>query len=83
MDIMDSALRQHIAEVFGGDGSWEAVTAIMWKDDVPFQIWKFEQDVEYQGKWYRCLIISKDVFDPDDLEAVDYTEDIYSDAWIR
>ena len=77
---MNEWLRKNIDECYDG-GEWEDVTGILGKKDEPFQILKFEQDVEYEHKMYRCLIIEKWVYDADDLSAVNYSETIYEDAW--
>lgn len=48
----------------------------------PWQLAKFEGDVSFEGSIYRCVIVKKIIFDPADVSAVDYAEDIYSAAWI-
>ena len=78
---MNNELRNHISEVYDG-GSWEAITGILWKDGEPWQLFKFEQDVDFEGEFYRCCIISKSVYDPDDVESVDYTEDVFCESWV-
>lgn len=77
---MDEGLRRNIDECDGIFG-WEAVTGLLLKGETPFKIWKFDKDVEYEHKMYRCLIIEKDVYNADDIDAVDYSETIYEDAW--
>jgi len=77
---MDEGLRRNIDECYDGS-AWESVTGILWKEEEPFQICKFERDVEFEHKMYRCLIIEKIVFDSDDISAVNYSETIYEDAW--
>lgn len=78
---IDEGLRRNIDECYDGS-AWEAVTGILGlKGRTPFRIWKFEKDVEYEHKMYRCLIIEKCVYDADDISAVDYAETIYEDAW--
>lgn len=77
---MDSDLRQQIAETYDG-GAWQSVTGILWQDGQPWQIRKFEEVVEYEGCLWRCIILTKNVLDADDIGAVDYCEDILSEAW--
>lgn len=77
---MDERLRRTIDECYDGS-AFVAVTGVMWKDGTPFQIFKFEEDVECEQKLFRCLIITKWVYDAADLSAVDYTEDVFTDAW--
>ena len=77
---MDEKLRQQIGETTDAT-AWEIITGILWKDGIPFQLWKFEQDVEFNKEMWRCLIIQKLVFYPDDIRSVDYCEDIMSEAW--
>lgn len=77
---MDERLRNHIGEIYDG-GAWEAVTGVLWKYNIPFQLWKFEQDVEFEGKLWRCLIIQDCTYDTDDLTAVDCARDVFAEAW--
>lgn len=77
---MDERLRRNIDECYDGS-AWEAVTGILWKKGTPFQIWKFEHDVEFEHKTYRCLIIEKWVYDARDISAIDYAKTINEDAW--
>lgn len=77
---MNKELLTHIEEVYDG-GAWEAITGLLWEDGQPWQLFKFEQDVDYNRQLWRCLIIRRCVFDPDDVSAVDYTEDIFVRAW--
>lgn len=76
---MTNELRQHIGEA---GYPLEPVTGIYFQPgEMPWQLWKLERDVEFDGITYRCVIIEKDYYDPDDLEAVDHTEDIMAEAW--
>ena len=80
MENMDRDLRQHISETIDG-GAWEAVTSVLWQDGTPWQLWKLERDIEFDGGLWRCVIVEKTIYDPDDTEAVDYTVDVISEAW--
>ncbi len=77
---MDQDLRNHIGEIYDG-GCWENITGTLWENKTPWQLSKFERDVDFGGKRYRCVIIAKTVFCPDDIEAVDYSDDVFSSAW--
>jgi hypothetical protein len=61
--------------------AYEAITGILWQDGTPWQLVKFERDIELDGEWYRVVLIEKITYDSDDLEAVDYSEDILFEAW--
>ena len=79
---MNDSLRTHIGETIDG-GAWEAVTGVYWEDEsTPWQITKFENDVSFEGCLYRCVILEKVVYDPEDITAVDYAEDILAQAWV-
>lgn len=78
---MDERLREHIGATIEG-GAWEPITGILWENETPWQLFKFEQDVEFEREIYRCVIIEKWVYDPDDLTAVDYAEDVFAKAWM-
>jgi len=80
MENMDKDLRQNIAETYDGS-AWKPVTGLLWQDGTPWQLWKFEEIVEFAGESYRCVIVEKSIYDPDDTEAVDYSIDILSEAW--
>ena len=74
MDIND--IRDIISETYDST-AYEAVTGILWQDGTPWQLFKFERDVE----GYRVVLIEKVVYDVDDTEAVDYSEDVLFEAW--
>lgn len=76
---MDSELRAHIAETC--IGGWSPVTGMYWEESSPWQLFSFEQDVEFEGRDFRCVIIQKVAYDPDDLTAVDVAFDVFSEAW--
>lgn len=78
---MNRELRDHISETYDGS-AWEAETGILWENGCPWQLMKFEQDVDFDGAVWRCVIISRTAYDPYDIEAVDYSEDVFSRAWI-
>lgn len=73
-------LRDHIGEIYDG-GCYEPITGMLWKRGQPFQLFKFERDVEFESKIYRCLLIVKNVYDSNDLTAVEYSEDISFEFW--
>ena len=77
---MNERLRENIGETIDGS-AWEAITGIYWESGTPWQLAKFEGDVSFEGSIYRCVILQKIIFDPDDVSAVDYAEDIYAAAW--
>ena len=77
---MDELLRRDIAEHYDCS-CWENVTGIIWENGTPWQLIKFERDVEYYGTMWRCLIITKLVYDPDDIPGVDDSEDVFSSAF--
>ena len=78
---MNEDLRQNISETIAGS-AWEVITGVYWENGTPWQLAKFEGDVSFEGSIYRCVIVEKIIFDPGDVTAVDYAEDIYSAAWI-
>ena len=77
---MSKELRQHIAEVYDG-GCWDNVTQIMWRNGQPFQLRKFIRDVDFDGAYWRCIIVEREVIDANDITAIDYAEDIFAEAW--
>lgn len=77
---MSNELYQHIAEIYGTCD--DPITGIILEEDTPWQLWKFERDVEFQGKIWRCVIIEKVVYDPDDPTAADFTDVVFSNAFI-
>ena len=72
--------KQNISETIDGS-AWETITGILWENGTPWQLSKFEGDVSFEGSIYRCVIVEKIVFDPDDVSAVDYAEDLFTAAW--
>ena len=77
---MSEELIQNIIETIDGS-AWEAITGLLWENGTPWQLYKFEGDVSFEGSIYRCVIVEKIIFDSDDVSAVDYAEDIYAAAW--
>lgn len=77
---MQEDLRRHIGEIYDG-GCWQQLTGRYHEGETPWELWLFERDVEYIGSTWRCVIVEKTVFDPDDPEAVDYAEDVFAEAW--
>ena len=73
-------LRNHIGEIYDG-GCYEPITGILWKNGEPFQLFKFERDVEFEDEIYRCLLITKSVYDESDLTAVLTADDVFFEAW--
>lgn len=75
-----SGLRHSIGAVYDSS-CWEPMTGLLWKAGTPFQLWKFERDVVYDGETWRVIIIEKHVMDVDYTEAIDRAEDVYFEAW--
>lgn len=77
---MDEQLRQDIMQNYGSE-CWEPITGRLYPAaDESFQLFKFERDVEHDGKTYRCIIIEKCVYDGHS-DDVDYTEYVFNEAW--
>lgn len=77
---MNEGLRNRIGKIYDGS-AWEPVTGILWKYNIPFQLFKFERDVVFDGKLWRCIIIQDVSYDPDDTSAVDCARDVFAEAW--
>ena len=77
---MNEKLRTYINEHYDGS-AWEPVTGVYWEGGQPWQLWKFELDVEFEGKRWRCVIVRRDEIAPDDASAVEYSEDVFGHAW--
>lgn len=77
---MSEELRQNIGETVDCS-AWEAITGIYLENGTPWQLSKFEGYASYEGIIYRCVIVEKIIFDPDDVSTVDYAEDIFTAAW--
>lgn len=77
---MKNQVIDYIGTIYDG-GCYEPVTGICWKDGLPHQLFIFERDIEYYGKCLRVVYIKKSIYDPADLSAVDYEEDVYFDCW--
>lgn len=79
---MSAELRNHIAETYTGD-CWEPASSKLWSDNgTAIQIFVFEHDVEFQKQNWRCLIVSRAIYSGDSPADIDYSEDIYSTAWV-
>ena len=76
---MYRTLRQTIGETYGSE-SWEPLTGKLYPAEDGMQLFMFEQDVEFDHKMYRCIIIEKRVFDGHS-DDVDYAEDVYFESW--
>ena len=73
-------LRNDIAENYGSE-CWEPITGKLYPaEDESFQLFKFDRDVEHDGKTYRCVIVQKVVYDGHS-DDVDYAEDVCYEAW--
>lgn len=79
LDMPDD-LRRHIAETYDA-AAWEPITGTIWEHGTPWSLSLFEQDIEYDGHTWRCHIVQRTVFDADDPAAVDFAEDILSNAF--
>lgn len=79
--MMDSMIRRNIDETCGAE-QWKPVTTKLFPvDGQPFQIFSFENDVECNGQYYRCVIIERYVYDAERPEEIDYGETLYEEAW--
>lgn len=77
---MNKDLINRIEEIYDG-GAWEAVTGVVWQGARAWQLFKFEQDVEFEGALWRCVLLAKDELCPEDVEAVERREYILTEAW--
>lgn len=77
---MNEDLRMYIAEHYDG-GAWDAITPIYWENGEPWQLWKFENDVDFDGRRWRCVIIRHDEIASEDISAVECSEDVFARAW--
>lgn len=77
---MNKELRKKIDENYDG-GFWEKVTGILHNNDTPFCIYKFEHDVEFENETYRCIIIEKQIYDPEDPQIIDSVETLLEESW--
>ena len=70
-------LRKYIGENY--DGSfWKNVTDFYNRDGEAWELRKFEETVEFDGKNYYVIIIEKWNYDSDDNSALDYSEEIFA-----
>lgn len=76
---MPEDLRDHIRQT--GCLVPEPATGIRWSDEGGVQIMVFDDDVEFEGKTWRCIIVERWIWSNRHSEAIDSTEDIYTDAW--
>lgn len=77
---MDEQLMQDIMQNYGAE-RWEPITGRLYHTaDESFQLFKFEWDVEHDGKTWRCIIIHKDVYDGLTTDFV-YGEVVFAEAW--
>lgn len=77
---MDERLRQNIAETCGAE-FWEPITGKLWQNEQPWDLWAFNQDVEFDGETWRCVIVQKIWYDDERPEEVEYAEDVLAEAW--
>lgn len=73
---LSAEIRKMIGEIYDG-GSWEQVSDLYNRDGEAWQLWKFEQAVEFEGKNYWAVIIEKHNLDPDDVECVEDVETVF------
>ena len=77
---MDEQIRTDIAENYGAE-CWQSITGKLYPaTDESFRLFKFDRDVEHNGKTYRCVIVQKVVYDGH-TEDIDYAEDLFAEAW--
>lgn len=77
--MREKTLRQYIREHYDG-GFWEKITAVYNRDDEAFELMKFEETVDFEGKRYDVVIIDKWNLDPEDLEVVEDAEEVFFKA---
>lgn len=80
-EIIAEQIKAEIAEHY--DGSfYEPITGILWQDKTPWQLFKFEADVELDGaEFFRVVMIKKYFYDPDDISSVDHEDTVLFEAW--
>ena len=59
----------------------KAATGVLYNGAAPFQIFVTEADVEVDGRTLRGCLVEKCVYDADDTEAVNYTDELSVDVW--
>lgn len=73
-------LIQHIGEC--GLGRWEPMTGKQFPEGgQPWQLFLFENDVEWDGATWRCTFIDKRYFDEDRPDELDYSEIVFAEAF--
>lgn len=77
---MNERLRQTISKTYDGS-CWERITPLYWEDGTPLDLWLFNHDVELDGDTWRCYIIMRCEYSPDDLDVIEQTEDVFTAAW--
>ena len=77
---MKETLRQHIESTYDGS-AWERITPLYWEDGTPWDLWLFDHDVEFDGDTWRCCIVMRCEYSPDDLDAIELVEDVFTSAW--
>lgn len=78
---MSSEMKLAIGETCGAE-YWEPISSKMWEVNTPWQLMYFEHDFEYEKQLWRVVVIEKYVYDADDPEAIDRTEEVFSSAWV-
>ena len=79
---MDMGLYLHIGEVYGVE-SWQKILDKHWiEDGIGFELWMFDNDVEYDGHLWRSVIIQRCVYDAQlGADDVDHVEMVMALAW--
>lgn len=73
---LNDEIRKMIGEIYDG-GCWESCSCLYNREGEAWQLWKFEQTVNFNGKRYDALIIEKHNLDPDDIECVEDSEVVF------
>ena len=73
MKITDKKLQEEIRNDIEShyDGSfYKLISALHNRDGEAWELYMFEEDVEHEGKTYRCTLINKENYDPEDIECL-------------
>ena len=80
MKITDKKLQEEIRndiESHYDSDFYKLISALHNRDGEAWELYIFEQDIEHEGKIYRCTLINKINYDPEDLECLLDTEYVF------
>lgn len=80
MKITDTNLTEELKNEIAShyDGSfYKSLTSLHNDGNYAWELFKFEENVEYEGKEYYCTLIEKYNYDPEDIECILDTEIIF------